>query len=130
MSVLTKRQAVCAMLERAMVAFDEGDHASALTLAGAAEEAMPPADHTAFQVMRSAFAASEGGLAAAGRMLNKERNWLKHYNPDEPTEIDLKSSLMMIIRACSHFHVVYGIDAETVKMAEFWALARAFDPDD
>lgn len=108
---VTKREAVQTLIRGAMKAYREGDEVCALTLAGAAEGAMPSAEINAFQVMRAVRGrisqVSEKDAAAA---LNKERNWLKHYNVSEPHEIEIDSAIVMLFRAVSTYLVVYGVD--------------------
>lgn len=132
MSAITKRAAVEQMIEGAMLAHDGLHYAVAVTLAAAAEGAMPqPVEKALFDITRDAFA----GYAATREIvaqLNRERDWLKHDNPEHPDQMDIDqgSSLMYIIRALSRFHAVYGRELETPAMAEFFAVARAFGPDD
>ncbi|WP_426125308.1 hypothetical protein [Pararhizobium sp. PWRC1-1] len=132
MPAITKRAAVEQMIDGAMRAHDGQQYAAAVTLAAAAGGAMPqPAEKALLDITRDAFA----GYAATKEIvsqLNRERDWLKHDNLEHPDQMDIDrgSSLIYIIRAMSRFHAVYGREQETPAMAEFFAIARAFGPDD
>lgn len=132
--LMTKRQAVEELIEGAMRAHDAGLHACAITLAGAAEGAMPPASDTLFGVMRNVF---DGYVDHDGtvldrksvvRALNAQRDWLKHYDETKPQQMNIDDSLMLVIRSVSRFRAVYGREAETPVMKAFFAAAQAFDP--
>ena len=134
---LNKRQAVEQLIDGAIRAHEADEYAVAITLAGAAEDAMPDVDQKhIFTVTRDAFTghADPGGEPKSEkqvvRMLNAERDWLKHNNPNQPAEMELGGSIIWIFRAISKFQAVYGRDAETATMQDFFALARAFDPHD
>lgn len=132
MPAITKQAAVEQMIDGAMLAHDGQKYAVAITLAAAAEGAMPrPAGKGLFDITRDAFA----GYAARSDIvsqLNLHRDWLKHDNPGHPDQMDIDegASLMYIIRALSRFHAVYGRERETPAMGEFFAIARAFGPGD
>ena len=133
---MTKEEAVKQLIDGAMRANEAGQHACAITLAGAAEDTMPdPDEKHLFTITRDAFT---GYTEVDGqtmtekqvvRFLNAERDWLKHNNDRQPVEMELADSLMWVIRAMSKFHAVYGRNAETPTMQEFFAVARSFDPD-
>lgn len=135
---MTKQQAVEQLIDGAIRSHDAGQHACAITLAGAAEDAMPdPAERHLFLIARDAFRGTNPDPALQAKdekqvvaELNAERNWLKHNNSSQPAEMDLDDSILWIVRSMSKFHGVYGRDAETTTMREFFAVARAFDPDD
>ncbi|MEO8757651.1 MAG: hypothetical protein ABI398_07860 [Devosia sp.] len=134
---MSKRQAVEQLIDGAIRAHESEEHAVAITLAGAAEDAMPDVDQKhIFTVTRDAFIghADPGGEPKSEkqvvRMLNAERDWLKHNNRNQPDEMDLGGSITWILRAISKFQAMYGRDAETATMQDFFALARAFDPRD
>jgi len=134
---VTKQQAVEHLIDGAIRAVEAGNEPCAITLAGAAENAMPePTGTHIFQVTRDAFTGySDVGKDPLTRkevvsMLNEERDWLKHTGPDQPNERDLSGGFMAVLRAISKFQAVYGYDAETETMQEYFAEARRFDPHD
>ena len=134
---MSKRQAVEQLIDGAIRAHEAEEHAVTITLAGAAEDAMPDIDQEhIFAVTRNAFTghADLGGEPKSEkqvvRMLNAERDWLKHSNPKQPAEMELGGSITWIFRAISKFQAVYGRDAETATMQDFFAVARAFDSHD
>jgi hypothetical protein len=134
---VTKLQAVGQLIDGAIRAEETGDYACAITLAGAAEGAMPEPDGKhLFKVTRDTFIGyAEEGLAPMTEkqvvsMLNGERDWLKHYNSNQPKEIELKGGFQAVLRAVSKFYAVYGLEAETPTMARYFEAARRFDPHD
>jgi hypothetical protein len=134
---VTKQQAAEQLIDGAIRAFEAGDHACAITLAGAAEGAMPPSDtRHFFEIARDAFVGQPipGKRKAVEKEvvaeLNAERDWLKHYNEKQPVEMELSNAILWIIRAVSKFHAVYGREAETSAVKDFFAVARTFDPED
>lgn len=135
--LMTKQQAVEQLIDGAIRAHEAGEHAVAITLSGAAEGAMPdPAKKHLFTITRDVFTgyADPGGEPLERKQvvakLNAQRDWLKHYNSEQPTEMDLSDSIMALFRVMSKFQAVYGFEAETPTMQEFFAAGRAFDPED
>ena len=135
--MVTKPQAVGQLIDGAIRAEQAGDHVCAVTLAGAAEGAMPePGIDHLFKITRDTMIGyAEEGLGPLTEkqvvsMLNAERDWLKHSNAEQPDEMEIRGGFMQILRAVSKFYVVYGTDAETQTMAEYFAAARRFDPHD
>lgn len=118
---VTKRQAVQALIRSAMRAVDEGEEIGALTLAGAAEGAMPPTDDlTAFQFLKSIHQWFRGSTdKQAADVMNEERNWLKHYNVGEPDSMEITMSMMMLLRAITRYASVYGFDDLTREFGAF-----------
>ena len=134
---MTKEEAVKQMIDGAIRAHEAGEDAIAITLAGAAESAMPePTGKHLFAVTRDVFTghADPGGEPLDRKQvvakLNEQRDWLKHYGPTQPPEMDLRGSITAVFRVMSKFQAVYGYDAETAVMKEFFAAARTFDPHD
>ncbi|WP_420102151.1 hypothetical protein [Bosea sp. (in: a-proteobacteria)] len=131
---MSKRQAVEQLIDGAICAHEAQQHAVAITLAGAAEDAMPDVDQKyMFAITRDVFTGhADPGCEPKSekqvvRILNAERDWLKHNNSQQPSEMELGGSIIWIFRAISKFQAVYGRDAETATMQEFFAPARAFD---
>lgn len=134
---LTKQQAVGQLIDGAIRAYEAGEHACAIVLAGSAEGAMPePAHQHIFSVTRDAFTghADPGGEPRSQKevvtILNVERDWLKHYNPGQPNEMKIDDSIAAVFRAISKFQALYGYEAETEVIKEFFREARRFDPED
>lgn len=135
--MVTKQKAVSDLIDGAIRAEQADDHVCAVTLAGAAEGAMPNTDEEhLFQVTRDTMVGyAQEGLGPLTQkqvvsMLNAERDWLKHFNAEQADEMEIRGGFMQILRAVSKFYVVYGNDAETATMAEYFAAARRFDPHD
>jgi hypothetical protein len=129
--MMTKQQAVAAQIDQAMRSHEQQDHASAITLATAAEGAMPPSEaQTLFELIRGLGAERLDEFPRGERdvadWLNREAHWLKHYNNGQPDEMEIPDSLMVILRAVHKYHAVYGRDAETATMREFFGIAREF----
>lgn len=122
MVMVTKREAVRSLIRGAMRAHRECDVVCTITLAGAAEEAMPPAtDHTIFTMLRAMrVAALQESEAQAGRTLNAVRNWLKHYNVDEVDPVEVSGGVFMIARALTRYYDVYGTDEIAQDFDDFF----------
>lgn len=136
-TLMTKQQAVEQMIDGAIRAHEAGEHAVAITLAGAAESAMPsPAKEHLFTITRDVFtgyADPDGdplGRKQVVTILNAQRDWLKHYSSEQPVEMDLSDSITALFRVMSKFQAVYGHAAETPTMQEFFAAGRAFAAED
>jgi hypothetical protein len=128
---------VAALIDGAIRSFNEDDHVCAITLAGAAETAIPAGSELKlFAMMRDAGAPYFEGTdlrtlrGKAADALNLTRNWLKHYHPAMSGEIEIENSIMYIIRALHAFDAAYGATSRTKTMMEFTQAAREFDPDD
>lgn len=134
---LTKQQAVGQLIDGAIRAYEAGEHACAIVLAGSAEGAMPnPTSQVIFTALRDGFAGlpdargkpmSEQDAVTA---LNAEWNWLKHYNPHQPNEMEITDSLLLVWRAISKFHALYGYEAGTKTIRGFLSRAKMFDPEE
>lgn len=127
----SKVKAVVEMIEGAMAAVDDDRAACAITLACAAEEAMPPTSApTFFTVARDAFAGiggSRGDQSRAAALINAERNWLKHHDESQPAEMDLSNAILAVVRALSRFDAVYGRERRSAVMLAFTAAADDLD---
>lgn len=129
---MNKHFAVREMIDGAMGAHESGRYAISVTLAAAAEGAMPhPRSPSLFELSKDArhgYVTSKEIVA----YLNEARDWLKHHNADHPEamEINESISLFYILRAMSKFQNLYGFDAETATMKEFFAIARQFQRGD
>ncbi len=112
MVMVTKRDAVRLLIRGAMRAHRENDVVCAITLAGAAEEAMPPAtDHTIFTMLRAMrMETLQESESQAGRTLNAVRNWLKHYSVEDADPVEVSGGILMIARALTRYYDVYGAD--------------------
>lgn len=115
--------------------WQEGDHLSALTLAGAAEEILGKrlrkiGHEPSFDQMKKiivALAAQEGDAdpkleSVVGDMLNKTRNTLKHYAGDESLSFDLRADCReMLERAIANYHALTGLFLE--EALHIWGAA-------
>ena len=131
MVTVTKREAVKALIRGAMRSAREDNMVCALTLAGAAEEAMPRAqDLTAFEMLKILCQCRQvlSGKQAADA-LNLERNWLKHHSLGEPItmQIDTYTTGTMLFRALSRYVIAYGFDDLYIECGE---LLRYLDESD
>jgi hypothetical protein len=116
MTVLTRQQAVTELIDSAIEAYFAGRHATAITLAGAAETGMPPAEQTLFKAGIELFKTrSESEVA---QVLNHSRNWLKHFDEEKPAQIDVSWSLGYVLRATTHYQQVYGEYAPSEQMTK------------
>lgn len=104
---MTHTSAAIEQLTDAIMAWKKGHFASAITLAGAAEEILPAQPDTLFDRLKSRrFPADVNKEFAAlssderGRHFNGTRNWLKHHIENGPTRnIDNHDAELMIARA-------------------------------
>lgn len=121
MVTVTKREAVRALIRGAMRACHEGDEVCALTLAGAAEEAMPRSDGvTAFEILKVVRAwLHRMTPKEAADALNLERNWLKHHSVGEVDPMEIDMSEVMLVRAITRYCSIYGLDDLTKEYNEF-----------
>ena len=125
---VTKKQAVCILIEGAIRAFESNDEVCAISLAGAAEEAMPSAEETLFVMLKVLIDLAlnlfprlfSDRSIKAGDVLNAERNWLKHYNVGEEATMDIEGSWLMLRRALSRYDAVYTEKEMTETMLTFW----------
>lgn len=133
MVMVSKREAVRLLIRGAMRAHREDDVVCTITLAGAAEEAMPPAtDHTVFTMLRAMrMAILQESETQAGRQLNAVRNWLKHYNAGEVDPVEVSGGLFMIARALTRYYDAYGTADIEVEFEDFFEnfLKRMYDVD-
>jgi len=103
----TKQEAVQQMIEDALRLESQRRYASVVTLAGAAEEAMPdpPKEvNTAFREMTKVDAEFDGKPLG-----NFVRNWLKHWNKNEEKEVDFVNmvAIYMLIRVLDRYSIIY-----------------------
>jgi hypothetical protein len=122
--LIAKREAVAQQIDQAIRLGREGLWASCVTLAGAAESAMPePEEETVYVWLRRIGAATLqiDATRVANVHLNAARNWLKHSPLDDPMEITPLDAFVMIMRAWSKFLQVFGEDAATETMQSFVA---------
>ena len=113
MVAVTKQQAVEALIRGAVRALGVDDEVCALTLAGAAEEAMPKAEEglDAFKIARMFRAhITKSTLQESGHALNVERNWLKHYREGELETMEIDTARAMLLRAVWRYCAVYGLE--------------------
>lgn len=117
---MTKQEAAAEMIDQAIECWRSEKHACAITLAGAAEGAMPPVRQGwQFELFQAVNVEMTSDRKAAIRSLNVERDWLKHDGPDHPPEMDISMSLIYLVRAISKFKAAFGADNATPNMVQF-----------
>jgi hypothetical protein len=124
---ITRQEAAAEQIDQSIRLWREGYWASAVTLAGAAEEGLPPPEaQTLFAWLRlvGANALQIDGAEVADKHLNRARNWLKHQRLEDEVEITALDGFAMIVRAVSKFSQVYGEDAQTPTMVDFFDEIR------
>ena len=124
--VLSKNQAAVRQTEAAIDAFQRGDFDICITLAGAAEgiySTRKGSDMFSYLISH-AGALERYGSKRWNRMLNRERDWLKHATEGEPQTLTLEAfdAAAMIARAASKLDQ----SSWTPKMHEFreWFVAE------
>lgn len=124
----TKVGAASRQVDVAIDAFEAGDYAVAITLAGAAEGMLPEIEtqplFTLLRDHRDAPARGKEWIA----LLNAELYWLKHLSEGEIgpiVEIDTNDAAVMLLRALAKIP-----DPWSEKMEAFkdWAIANGFGP--
>ena len=117
---MTIQQSATEQIDQAIRLWREGYIASAVTLAGAAEGAIPAPPHpdeTLFEWLKAAGVAtyniSEKRVVA--HHLNSVRDWLKHGGINT-LEVKPLEGGVMLMRALTKFYMVYGHDARTDAM--------------
>ena len=113
---ITAREASMAQLRAAMKAFVDLDWASAVTLAGAAEERCPA---TTEATLRSLL------VMIFGDGVNDVRNWMKHDKRPDPLTIRRRDVLMILGRALVRHEVAYGEKGS--EMREISDMLKAYE---
>ena len=110
MPTITRQEAVAQMVDGAIGAWFDGQHACAITLAGAAETGMPKVkDQPSTFVLLRSLVAKFGKCSEkdAGDLLNNNRNWLKHYDLEKSDTINDDNAWVDVVRAYFHYCSVY-----------------------
>lgn len=118
----SRQEAAAEMLDDAIGAWLQGKHASAITLAGAAETGMPKIeDQTpAFDLaVATVMKFGKCDRRAAITMVNTGRDWLKHYSVERPEQISTDMTWAYVLRAFLHFRSVYPAAPLTDNMRLF-----------
>jgi hypothetical protein len=124
----TKLGAAVRQLEAAIDAFERGDYAVAITLAGAAEGMLPTIpSQPLFESLRDHPKAPLKGKPWVS-VLNRERDWLKH--PSEGAigpviEIDHIDTAVMLLRALARVPDPWS---ERMEALQEWAKVNGFGP--
>lgn len=119
---MTKQEAVAEQIDQAIRLCEKDLYASSVTLAGAAEGAMPkPGDDTLFVFLQrlGVEVLQIDATRVANEHLNAARNWLKHPKPNTPMGITAADAFIMVLRAYTKFVQVYGEEAATDTMRWF-----------
>ncbi|MCA0199870.1 MAG: hypothetical protein LCH56_03405 [Proteobacteria bacterium] len=113
---LTKKRAALLQIEAAITHMRAGRWAEAVTLAGAAEHCLPALEGAGVKMLiakgleriadeddlgREAIARGIVTKNDIVRVVNQTRDWLKHWNADQPDEweVEADDALFMIFRA-------------------------------
>lgn len=120
MNTITRQEAIVEMIDGAITACMRGQYACAITLAGAAEGAMPETENSkkfynaaVIKLYTGAFNCTD---KQADKILNAERNWLKHFDPGKPEQIVTDHAWFYVVRAYAMFKTTYNGAEETRKM--------------
>jgi hypothetical protein len=129
---LTKSEACLRHIEAAIAAFERGLFDVAITLAGAAEGMTPATDAPHFFThLRDHPRAADivSNKKQWVTMLNAERNWLKHNNPDEPDQMSFEraAASIMITRAITKAEAAFGLGSPMIDIYRHWLLANLDD---
>ncbi len=127
----SKLQAAQHQLEGAIASFFLGNWPAAITLAGAAEEAIPP--HEKFQdfiQIAKSLGPSKHGKSEKEiiQLFNEQRNWLKHNSNGHPESMEFfqENALTMIMRALTRLQARYAPFepnehiSESIAVFELW----------
>ncbi|MBE7197738.1 MAG: hypothetical protein INR70_08050 [Parafilimonas terrae] len=124
MAMLSRQEAAAQLVDGAIGAWFEQRFACAITLAGAAETGMPKIEGGAsmFEAMRLAVM-NFGKLSEreAADLMNKSRNWLKHFGEDKPAHISDDFAWVYVLRAYWQYRLVYQGVELTPNMKRFQA---------
>jgi hypothetical protein len=133
--LLTRRQAAIAQIEQAIRLFHEGNLASAITLAGAAEGCLSPnvdakAEFFLFELLKEAHAERRGlSERKAVTQLNLARDFLKHFDetqpPDTRIRLEALDAWIMVVRATSKLQAIDS-NALTPVMKAFYAYSAKY----
>jgi len=132
--VISKLDAARIQLDAAIDHFFQGDHVSAVTLAGAAEDIfaglLNAAGHqSAFEFLHDWYQKAYGTKVSrtefSREIANLGRNWLKHADEDADTQFDIseRDSIMMLMRALPCYHKL--TKGHTEKMERFFQHLKA-----
>jgi hypothetical protein len=130
---LTKRGAAAKQIDQAIGLFFREDYPCAVTLAGAAECCMPDAGPEVLFAMLKTLGQRRYDLsetALVSGYLNRVRNWLKHWEKDQPPEIYVnpEDAAIMALRAYTKFTSLYGTASASDEMIRFEKWFRANSP--
>ena len=119
---LGRKQVALQQIHTAIRVFGEGDFASAITLALAAEDALPkPAAPYLFGMLQS--------KVPPDRMaeFNEIRNWLKHERSPEDERVLYEFEVFIALaRATTKFHAVHCETTPEIDAFEQWARERGY----
>ncbi|WP_431856633.1 hypothetical protein [Azospirillum sp.] len=127
--IFDKKVAAALHIEAAIYLYFQGNYACVATLCGAAEGALPQPqkDYVFAEAKRKLFGQLQSPERDIVSVMNRERDWLKHYNADQPQHIVITDPVakFWIYRAMSKYFALYGKDALTAPMKEFWRKVAA-----
>lgn len=132
--IISKLDAARIQLDSAIDHFFRGDHVSAVTLAGAAEDIFAgllnaAGQQSAFEFLHDWYQKTYNKTVSktefSQEIANLGRNWLKHANDDTDTKFDIteRDSIMMLMRALPCYHKL--TKSHTEKMERFFQHLKA-----
>lgn len=98
---VTKSEAATRQIEAAIDALRRGDFDIAITLAGAAEDMIDRDSNYLFAFLRDSDRVSDVPTKDWIRVLNAERDWLKHSSGPDTLTIEKEAAFIMVARAAS-----------------------------
>jgi hypothetical protein len=132
--VISKLDAARIQLDAAIDHFFQGDHVSAVTLAGAAEDIFAgllsaAGQQSAFEFLhgwyQKTYSKTLSKTEFSREIANLGRNWLKHASDDADTKFDIteRDSIMMLMRALPCYHKL--TKSHTEKMERLFQHLKA-----
>lgn len=137
---LTKYRAAHIQIDAAIKHFREGRWVEAITLAGAAEYCLPAIEGRGLKALikknqermsEPAYAKRTTDMGIKSdkdviRVVNSARNWLKHWNKDQPDEwiVEPEEALFMIFRAVSVYE--HHVKKSSRQIRWFHTFARRY----
>ena len=120
----TKKLAAKRQIDAAIAHFEKSELECAITLAGAAEEALPdPCEGHPFPVLRE-----YPTFKRIGWDWNEARNWLKHDKGPDARTIYQGEAALMIYRAISKYSVTHKEIPNWWRQFLAWGAARDYFP--
>jgi hypothetical protein len=117
---ISRKQTALQQIEAAIGLFRTAEYACAITLSLAAEDQIPDTDAPhVFKLLKER-------APALCKEFNRVRNWLKHYDPKEPEEMDIFEFevVLAIVRATTKFVAAYQEISADIEAFDNWSKER------